>query len=389
MNPFRIEVGDDVLTDLRERLGRTRWPNQLRDAGWDYGTELGYLQDLCAYWADGYDWRAHEARLNGWEQFVTEIDGQRIHFLHARSPREDALPLLMMHGWPGSIVEFIHVIDRLRDPAAHGGDAADAFHVICPSLPGYGFSGPTAERGWNPARMARAFAELMSRLGYERYGAQGGDWGASVAAQIATSHARHVCGLHLNLVMVGMPPDFDLSTLSAAEQASLAESAAFFEDGSGYLQIQGTRPQSVGYGLDDSPAGLAAWIAEKFRAWTDCVDENGERELDRAISRDDLLTNITLYWVTRTATSSARLYYEAHIPAQLRGGNVGGGLERIEVPTGCALYPRELLRPPRVWAERAYNVVHWAEMPRGGHFAAFEQPELFSDDVRTFFRTVR
>jgi microsomal epoxide hydrolase len=389
MTPFTIAVPDDVLVDLRARLGQTRWPNQLRGADWDYGTELGYLQELCAYWRERYDWRAHEARLNRWEQFVTEIDGQPLHFIHARSPQPDARPLLISHGWPGSIVEFVHVIDRLRDPLAHGGTAEDAFHVVCPSLPGYGFSGPTLEPGWGPDRMARALAELMRRLGYRRYGAQGGDWGAIITTRLGALDPEHLSGIHLNMVLAGMPPGFDFATLSQAEQTALAEGAAFFEDGSGYLQIQGTRPQSVGYALDDSPAGLAGWIVEKFRAWTDCADEKGVRHVEHAVSRDDLLTNLTVYWVTRTATSSARLYYEAHLPRQIRTGQVGGAASRIEVPTGCALYPGEIMRPPRAWAEAAYNVVRWAEMPRGGHFAALEEPELFVDDVRAFFRALR
>ena len=390
VRPFRISVPGEVLAELRERLRLTRWPNQLEGAGWEYGTELNYLKDLCGYWHDRYEWREHEARLNRWEQFVTEIDGQDIHFIHARSPEKDALPLLITHGWPGSIVEFAHVIDPLRDPAAHGGDRADAFHVICPSLPGYGFSGPTRERGWDPKRIATAFAELMRRLGYERYGAQGGDWGAMVTHQLALADAEHLCGIHLNLIAVGVPDGFDFATLTESEQKALAEAAEFFEEGAGYLRIQGTRPQSVGYALDDSPAGLAGWIIEKFRAWTDCADENGDRDVERVISRDDLLTNITVYWVTRTATSSARLYYEAGLHRGVpQGGGTGGSTSRIEVPTGCAIFPREIMRPPRAWAEAIYNVTRWTEMPRGGHFAALEQPELFVDDVRAFFRTVR
>ena len=390
VRPFRISVPDEELAELRERLRLTRWPNQLEGADWDYGTELGYLKELCAYWHDQYNWREHEAQLNQWEQFVTEIDGQNIHFIHARSPEKKALPLLVTHGWPGSIVEFVHVIDPLRDPAAHGGDPGDAFHVICPSLPGYGFSGPTLERGWDPARIARSFAELMRRLGYERYGAQGGDWGAIVTHQLALADVEHLCGIHLNLVTTPVPEGFDFGTLTESEQKALSEAAEFFEEGAGYLRIQGTRPQSVGYALDDSPAGLAGWIIEKFRAWTDCADENGTRDVERAISRDDLLTNITVYWVTKTATSSARLYYEGGLN---RGVPTGGGTaeptSRIEVPTGCAIFPREIMRPPRAWAEAAYNVTRWTEMPRGGHFAAFEQPELFIDDVRAFFRDVR
>jgi microsomal epoxide hydrolase len=384
MKPFRVDVPDPVLDDLRARLARTRWPNQLEGAGWDYGTELGYLQDLCAYWRDVFDWRAQEARLNRWEHFTDEIDGQRIHFLHARSPEADALPLVITHGWPGSIVEFLEVIEPLRDPRAHGGAAADAFHVVCPSLPGYGFSGPTRERGWNPGRVARAWATLMSRLGYSRYGAQGGDWGAIVTGQLARLDPGHVCGIHLNMVTAGQPPGFDPARLTDSEKRALADMAAFVDQGSGYMRIQGTRPQSLGYGLEDSPAGLAGWIVEKFRAWSDCADASGERDVERAFTRDELLTNLTVYWATGTATSSARLYCET-----LRAGGFGGPAGRIEVPTGCAIFPGEILRPPRAWAEAAYDVRRWTEMPRGGHFAAFEQPELFVEDVRAFFRELR
>ena len=384
MKPFRIDVSDEVLADLRARLARTRWPNQLGGAGWDYGTELGYLQDLCAWWRDVFDWRAQEARLNQWEQFTTEIDGQHIHFLHARSREANALPLVITHGWPGSIVEFSKVIEPLRDPVAHGGRASDAFHVICPSLPGYGFSGPTRARGWGPARVARAFAELMRRLGYARYGAQGGDWGAVVTSQLARLDGEHVCGIHLNMVIAGQPEGFDPARLTPAEKRALADAAAFAQEGSGYMRIQGTRPQTVGYGLDDSPAGLAGWIVEKFRAWSDCADASGERDVERAFSRDELLTNITVYWVTGTATSSARLYCEA-----MRSGEFGGPPRRIDVPTGCAIFPGEILRPPRAWAEAAYDVRRWTELPRGGHFAALEQPQLLVDDVRAFFRELR
>ncbi len=384
MKPFSIAVPDPVLLDLRARLRSTRWPNQLEGAGWDYGTELGYLQELCGYWHDSFDWRAQEARLNRWEQFTEEIDGENIHFLHARSREEGALPLVITHGWPGSIVEFTKVIEPLRDPAAHGGRPGDAFHVVCPSLPGYAFSGPTRSRGWSPSRVARAWASLMGRLGYPRYGAQGGDWGSVVTTQLARLDPEHVCGIHLNMVIAGQPEGFDLARLTPAEQRALADAAAFGRDGSGYMQIQSTRPQTLGYALDDSPAGLAGWIVEKFRAWSDCADASGERDVERAFTRDELLTNVTIYWVTRTASSSVRLYCEAR-----RSEELAAPPRRTLVPTGCAIFPGEILRPPRAWAEAAYDVRRWTELPRGGHFAAMEEPELFVEDVRAFFRELR
>jgi microsomal epoxide hydrolase len=380
IQPFVIDVPQPVLDDLHERLGRTRFPAQIDGAGWDYGTERSYLEELCRYWRDAYDWRKAEAELNRFPQFTTTIDGQRIHFLHVRSPEPDALPVVITHGWPGSISEFTKVIEPLSDPRAHGGDPGDAFHVVAPSMPGYGFSGPTNERGWDTRRIASAFAELMARLGYERYGAQGGDWGAMVSTQLALVDAAHVCGIHLNLVIAGPPPGDDLSSLTERDLAALGDVDRYLKEGMGYAQIQGTRPQTIGYLLDDSPAGLAAWIVEKFRAWSDC-----DGDVERSFTRDDLLTNLMLYWVTATGHSAGRLYYET-----MRSGRFGAGDDaRVEVPTGCAIFPREITRPPRSWAEARYNVTHWTEMPSGGHFAAMEEPELFVADVRTFFRTVR
>jgi epoxide hydrolase len=377
--PFRIEVPDAVLDDLRARLGKTRYSVPVDGAGWDYGMDRAYLEELCGYWAGDYDWRRHETALNAYEQFTTEIDGERVHFLHVRSPVEGALPLLVTHGWPGSVAEFLKVLGPLTDPAAHGGDTADAFHVVAPSLPGYAFSGPTRQPGWDSRRVAAAWAALMAGLGYDHYGAQGGDWGALVSTQLALVDPTHCAGLHLNMVVAGPPPGDDMSGLTEAEALGLADMANYMEHESGYAKIQQTRPQTVGYGLDDSPAGLAAWIVEKFWAWSDC---NGD--IEHSFTKDELLTNVMLYWVTRTAASSARLYYET-----TKTGRFGPGSERVEVPTGCAVFPRELFRPPRSWAEHSFNVVHWTEMPRGGHFAAMEEPELLIDDVRAFFRELR
>jgi pimeloyl-ACP methyl ester carboxylesterase len=365
IEPFEIAVEESVLEDLRERLARTRFPDQIEGTGWEYGTPVPYLRELVAYWLDDYDWRVEEAKLNELDHFTTEIDGQQVHFVHARSESADALPLLMIHGWPGSIVEFQDVIPRL----------AEDFHVVAPSLPGYGFSEPTRTPGWNPTRIARAFIELMARLGYDRYGVQGGDWGAQVATQIAALDPEHCVALHLNMAFARRPKE-DVE-LSPEDQADLGQMASFGKDESAYSQVQGTRPQTLGAALNDSPAGLLSWIVEKFRAWSDC---DGDPE--NAFTRDQLLTNVMLYWVTGTITSSTRLYWELQHTDQEATGYVA-------VPTGVARYPKEPIRFPRAWVERSYNVTHWAEMPHGGHFAAMEQPELFVDDVRAFFRTVR
>ena len=375
IQPFDITVPDEVLDDLMDRLERTRWPDQIPDTGWDYGTNLAYLQDLCAYWRTEYDWREHEARLQAWEHFRTEIDGQAIHFIHAPSPVASARPLLLSHGWPGSVVEFLHVIDPLRDPEAHGGDPADAFHVVAPSLPGYGWSGPTTDRGWHPKRIALAFAELMARLGYDGYLAQGGDWGSMITTQIGLQDPDHVAGIHLNMLIAIPGPDDELTD---EEQQAMADAMAVMSDGAGYQQIQGTRPQTLSYGLNDSPAGLAGWIAEKFHAWTD-----NDGTIESAVSRDDLLTNITTYWVTGTINSSTRLYYEA-----MKAGLFGLQGARVEVPSAGAIFPREILRASRRFAERMYDIRHWSTFDRGGHFAALEEPDLLVEDIRSFNRVL-
>jgi epoxide hydrolase len=374
---FRIGVDDSVLEDLRARLAQTRFPDQIDGSGWGYGFSLDYLRELVEYWRDVYDWRAAEARLNQLAQFRTTIDGQSIHFIHARSARAESVPLLLMHGWPGSVVEFLDVMAPLTNPEAHGGGAADGFHVVVPSLPGYGFSEPTRTPGWDPWRVATAFVELMSRLGYARYCAQGGDWGAQVATRIADLDPEHCAAIHLNMP-IGERPE-DPVPLTDHEKADLAAMQQFQREESGYALEQSTKPQTLGVALNDSPAGLLAWIVEKFRTWSDC---DGEPE--RVFTRDQLLTNVMTYWVTQTITSSARLYWELR-----HGSSAKRGPGFVGVPTGIARYPKEVIRFPRAWVERRYNVTHWAEMPRGGHFAAMEQPALFVDDLRRFFRTVR
>ena len=373
--PFRVAVPDEALADLRARLAHARWPNEIAGAGWGYGTDLDYLRDLVGYWRDGFDWRAREAAINSFGQFTTSIDGQRIHFLHQRSSVPDALPLLLVHGWPGSIVEFLDAVPLLTAPD----DPADAFHVVAPSLPGYAFSGPTSDPGWHPRRMAAAFGRLMASLGYDRYGVLGGDWGSIVVANLADLEPGHVAGLHLNFLSAPRPDGQRTASLPPEEQVRIEQMRAWQQNEAGYSAIQGTKPQTVGYALEDSPVGLAGWIVEKFRAWSDCGGD-----VERSFRRDQLLTNVSVYWFTATATSSARLYFEMR-----RAGAAAVPQAPITVPTGVANYPGEVTKVPRGWAEHRYNITHWVDLPRGGHFAAMEVPELFVDDVRAFFRTVR
>jgi microsomal epoxide hydrolase len=380
IEPFEIRVPESVLEDLRERLSRTRLPDQLEGAEWSYGTELSYLRDLVGYWREKFDWRKQEQQLNRLAQFRTPINGLSLHFIHARSPEPNALPLLMLHGWPGSVLLFHKVIGPLTDPAAHGGKPEDAFHLVCPSLPGYGFSEAPRSPGFDVRAMAETMAKLMERLGYPRYGAQGGDWGAVINSHLGLVDPSHVCGIHLNMVVAGPPSGEDaMKNLSPEELKALGAMVQFQQEETGYQAIQGTKPQTLGYGLNDSPAGLAAWIVEKFRTWSDC-----DGEVERRFSRDELLTNIMIYWVTGSIASSTRLYYESR-----KAGRFGPTEERVEVPTGCAIFPKEIIRPARRWAERKYNVTHWTEMPKGGHFPALEEPDLLVQDIRSFFRTLR
>jgi microsomal epoxide hydrolase len=380
IDPFRIAVPDSVLTDLRERLARTRFPDEMPGSGWGYGSELAYVRELVAYWRARYDWRAAEARLNALPQFRAEVDGLGIHFIHVRGSGPKPLPLVITHGWPGSVAEFGEIIGPLTDPAAHGGDAADAFDVVCPSMPGYGFSDHPREPGMDPERIAALWTQLMQGLGYARFGAQGGDWGSMVSTYLGYRHAAQVLGVHLNMV-VAFPPDPDnpAAGLTQEELIPLMEAQQFLKEETGYQRIQGTKPQTLAYGLNDSPAGLAAWIVEKFRTWSDCGGD-----LERRFSKDQLLTNIMLYWVPETANSSCRLYCET-----MRASKFPPTDFRVDVPTGCAIFPRELIRPPRAWVEKLYNVQRWTQMPRGGHFAAMEEPALLVDDIRGFFRPLR
>jgi epoxide hydrolase len=382
IDEFRIEVPDSELDDLRERLLRTRWPEAETVDDWSQGVPLAYLRELCGYWADAYDWRATERRLNALPQFRTEIDGLGIHFLHVRSPHAGALPLVITHGWPGSIVEFLKVIDPLTDPTTHGGDASDAFHVVCPSLPGYGFSDKPRRTGWGVERIAAAWIQLMARLGYERYGAQGSDWGTSISAAIGQQDPEHVAGIHLTPPLA--PPDpATLDDVTERERAALASLEHAAEWDSGYSREHATRPQTIGYALVDSPVALCAWIVEKLWAWTDC---DGHPE--NAPTRDEMLDNLMLYWLPRTGASSARLYWESI--RQVNDWISGAVRDTVTVPTGCSIFPKELQRPSRRWAEKRFtDIRHWNELDKGGHFAAFEQPELFVSEVRTVFRELR
>ena len=381
IRPFQINVAEEDLEDLRDRLARTRWPDELPEVGWRYGVPLDYLKALAAYWRTSYDWRKYEAQLNAIPQFTTQIGGANVHFLHVRSTEPDALPLILTHGWPGSIVEFLDVIGPLTDPRAHGGDPADAFHLVIPSIPGYGLSGPTRDVGWTTARVAKAWAELMSRLGYERYGAQGGDWGAFVSPELGRIDPEHVVGVHVNAATLGFVPfgpvDADeLATFTAAEKARLARLVTFMTDMNGYFQIQATRPQTLAYGLSDSPAGQLAWIVEKFKEWTASSAELPED----AVGRDQMLTNVMLYWLTGTAGSSARMYYE----------NMHSNpwdQQPSRTPTGVAVFAEDVAI--RRYGERGNNIVHWSEFDSGGHFAAMEVPDLLVGDVRQFFRRLR
>ena len=370
MQDHRIAVPDEAIADLRDRLARTRWPADPAGLGWDRGAPPAHVRALAERWRDGYDWRAWEARLNAWPQVVTEIDGTRIHAAHVRSPEPGALPLVLSHGWPGSIAEFLDVAGPLTDPRAHGGDPADAFHLVMPSLPGFAWSGPTPDTGWTPRRMANAFATLMERLGYDRFGAQGGDWGSAISRWLGHDHPERVVGVHINMLSGAFPREDD-GSLAGEERARWERAQRFLADGQGYYAIQSTRPMTLAYGLTDSPAGQLAWVAEKFEDWT-----------DRPLEPDLVLTQASIPWFTGTAGSSAQIYLE-----HARAGGRGAVIE-VEVPVGVAVFPQEITPPIRRFAH-GLNIVHWSEMPRGGHFAAMEEPELFVEDVRAFFRPLR
>ncbi len=371
--PFAIDIPEADLDDLRSRLAATRWPESIPGAGWEYGADVTYVRSLCDYWRSGYDWRAHERALNAHPQYLCEVDGVDIHFWHVRGEGRNRLPLLLIHGWPGSVAESLDVIGPLSDPPAHGTGTAPAFDLVIPSLPGFGFSGKPREPGWGVSRIAAAFHSLMTReLGYTRYGVQGGDWGGIISAKMASLFGESIVGAHLNFV-IAMPP----GEMNDEEKAFWEQRNRFQAQETAYSNVQGTKPDSLTVAQSDSPAGLAAWIVEKFRAWSDC---NGD--VERAFTRDQLITNLMLYWLPNSIASAARIYFESmRDPAAFFYSKPG-------TPVGVAAFPAEPWRVPRRWAEARFNIVHWTEMPRGGHFAAMEQPELLVEDIRAFFAKV-
>jgi len=376
---FQVNVPQEALDDLRDRLMRTRWPDEIRGGEWEYGSNLSYMKELLAYWRDHFDWRAQERFINTFSHFRTPVDEIGIHFIHERGKGPDPLPLIMSHGWPSSFTQMLKILPLLTDPQSHGGNAADAFDVIVPSLPGYGFSDRPQRKGMTTAVIANLWAKLMTeRLGYCRFGAQGGDIGSGITNRLGLYHPHLLVGIHVTDVLNPVLGP-DAPPLTKAERQMLADDERWDAHEGAYDHQQSTRPQTLAYGLNDSPAGLAAWFIEKFRLWSDC-----DGDLERRFTKDELLTNITLYWVTETINSSMRLYFDRRY--SLTPLQVG---ERIQVPTGVALFPEDLARPPREWAERSSNVTRWTVMPRGGHFAALEEPELLVEDIRAFFRPLR
>ena len=379
VTPYRIDVSAAELDDLKARLKLTRLPEKETPTDWSQGVPLGYARELLEYWQSGYDWAERQAALNRFDQFTTEIDGLNIHFIHCRSPHADAQPLIITHGWPGSVVEFHKVIEPLVDPVAHGGSAEDAFHVVCPSLPGYGFSDKPTATGWGVEKIASTWDTLMTRLGYERFFAQGGDWGAAVTTAIGLANLGHCAGIHVNMPSAG-PTKEARENPTERDQLAFEGGRYYNQWGAGYSKQQSTRPQTLGYSLVDSPMGQAAWIIEKFYEWTDC---NGHPE--NILTRDELLDNVMLYWLPGTGASSGRLYWESFNRAFGQDG-----AKTVEIPTGCSIFPKEIVPTPRSWAEQRYsNIIYWNELDRGGHFAAFEQPELFVNELRSYFTLLR
>lgn len=377
--PFTIEIPQAQLDDLRQRLALTRWPEAETVDDWNQGVPLAYAKELASYWASDYDWRKFEDKLNSWPNFKTEIDGIDIHFIHRRSPHENAMPMIISHGWPGSVAEFHKVIDALADPTAHGGKAEDAFHIVAPSLPGYGFSGKPTKPGTSVNKIGEMWGQLMATLGYDRYVAQGGDWGSMITQSMGQTQTEHCAGIHINMPIVAPDPD-TMDDLTEIEQSAL-EGVSFYSDwDSGYSKQQATRPQTLAYGLADSPVGQMAWVVEKFYAWTDCENSSGKHP-ENVLSKDELLDNVMMYWLNNTSASSARLYWESFNQVNL---------DPIDMPVACSIFPKEIFRSSRRWAEKRFsNIIHWNDMKSGGHFAAFEQPEVFIQELRTAFKSLR
>ena len=381
VQPYKIEIPDSVLDDLKSRLERTRWPDELPGTGWDYGSNLDYVKELVEYWRTKFDWHAQEKLINSFSHFKSKVDGLNIHFIHEKGKGPNPMPLVITHGWPGTFFEMYKVIPMLSDPASHGGDPADAFDVVAPSMPGYGFSDATDKRGLSVLSIGDLWAKLMSEnLGYQRFAAQGGDWGARVTAKLGLSHGDKVIGIHTTSTSSPTPYQGPgTRELSEAENAMLAQRVQWLADEGGYSHIQATKPQTLSYGLNDSPAGLAAWIVEKYRTWSDCGGD-----VESRFTKDELLTTITIYWVTQSINSSTRLYYESFFQAWDLAKD-----EKIQVPVAIASFPRENSVPLREWAERSFNIQQWTDMPSGGHFAALEEPDRLVEDIRKFFRGLR
>lgn len=383
ITPFEIVVPDAAISDLKTRLQNTRLPDQISETTWEYGTDKTYLTELIDYWENEFDWKEQERTLNEFDHFKTEIDEIEMHFIHQRSEHPDAIPLMIVHGWPGSISEFSKIIDPLVDPVAYGGSASDAFHVITPSLPGFGFSSAPTQPGYSPEKIAHILAALMEKIGYQRYAIAGGDWGAIINRYLAFNYPDRLIGLHSNMMLAGPPTDREQrADVTQAEETARAARGAYMQNERAYQQIQGSKPQTLGYGLNDSPTGLAAWIVEKFHGWTD-MPQGATGYLDNHFTKDELLTNIAIYWFTGTITSSTRIYYEnSKTPIETPLGF-------INVPTGAAIFPAEIFVTPRAWAEAAYDLRHWSVMSEGGHFAALEKPDLYLNDLQIFFRLLR
>ena len=383
ITPFEIVVPDAAISDLKTRLQNTRLPDQISETTWEYGTDKTYLTELIDYWENEFDWKEQERTLNEFDHFKTEIDEIEMHFIHQRSEHPNAIPLMIVHGWPGSISEFSKIIDPLVDPVAYGGSASDAFHVITPSLPGFGFSSAPTQPGYSPEKIAHILAALMEKIGYQRYAIAGGDWGAIINRYLAFNYPDRLIGLHSNMMLAGPPTDREQrADVTQAEETARAARGAYMQNERAYQQIQGSKPQTLGYGLNDSPTGLAAWIVEKFHGWTD-MPQGATGYLDNHFTKDELLTNIAIYWFTGTITSSTRIYYEnSKTPIETPLGF-------INVPTGAAIFPAEIFVTPRAWAEAAYDLRHWSVMSEGGHFAALEKPDLYLNDLQIFFRLLR
>ena len=381
VRPFTIAVENSVLDDLRQRLADTRWPDEIPNTGWDYGSNLTYIKELVDYWRTDFDWRAQEAKLNAFNHFKSEVDGLDIHFIHEKGKGPNPIPLIITHGWPSCFFEMTKIIPLLADPASYGGDAADSFDVVAPSLPGFGFSDHAQDRGMEIQRVAGMWNKLMSQnLGYPKFGAQGGDIGSGVTARLGFAHSDTLYGIHLTSITRPTPYLGPGSKpVTDAEQALIAQRDKWFQDEGGYNHIQGTKPQTLAYGLNDSPVGLAAWIVEKYRTWSDCGGD-----VEKSYTKDELLTIVTIYWVTQTISSSTRMYFEnqKHLWTMEKD-------QKVPTPAGMAMFPQEISKPPREWGERSYHVRRWTEMASGGHFAALEEPQLLAEEVRASFRDFR